>query len=146
MGAGADARITAFFDNATNSVSYLVADTAAKAAVVLDPVLDFDAGASKIDTHSADAILATAVRDGLTIHWVLETHPHADHLSAADHVRRRTGAKVGVGGGIREVQDRFVPLFGADDVKPGGADFDRLFDDGERIAVGGLEIEVMATR
>jgi glyoxylase-like metal-dependent hydrolase (beta-lactamase superfamily II) len=145
MGAGADARITAFFDKATNSVSYLVADAAAKAAVVVDPVLDFDAGASTIATHSADAILAAAERDGLTIHWVLETHPHADHLSAADHVRGRTGAKIGVGAGIREVQDRFAPLFGADDVKPGGADFDRLFDDGDRITVGGLEIEVMAT-
>ncbi|MEA3057375.1 MAG: hypothetical protein QOF34_190 [Sphingomonadales bacterium] len=145
MGAGADARITAFFDKATNSVSYLVADAAAKAAVVVDPVLDFDAGASTIATHSADRILAAAERDGLTVHWVLETHPHADHLSAADHVRGRTGAKIGVGAGIREVQDRFAPLFGADDVKPGGADFDRLFDDGDRIAVGNLAIEVMAT-
>jgi glyoxylase-like metal-dependent hydrolase (beta-lactamase superfamily II) len=145
MAAGAEARITAFFDPATNSVSYLVADTAAKAAVIVDPVLDFDAGASKVDCHSADAILAAAESDALTIHWVLETHPHADHLSAADHVRRRTDAKIGVGAGIREVQDRFAPLFGADDLKPGGADFDRLFDDGDRIAVGNLEIEVMAT-
>ncbi|MEP7130779.1 MAG: MBL fold metallo-hydrolase [Sphingomicrobium sp.] len=145
MGAGADARITAFFDSATNSVSYLVADIAARAAVIVDPVLDFDVGASTVGTHSADSILAAADRDQLTIHWVLETHPHADHLSAADHVRRRTGAKIGVGAGIRQVQDRFAPLFGADDVKPDGADFDRLFDDGDTLAVGTLEIEVMAT-
>jgi glyoxylase-like metal-dependent hydrolase (beta-lactamase superfamily II) len=145
MGAGAQARITAFFDAATNSVSYLVADMASKAAVIIDPVLDFDAGASTIATDSADSILAAAKRDDLSVQWVLETHPHADHLSAADHIRRRIGAKVGVGEGIRRVQNTFAPLFGADDVKPGGADFDRLFDDGDTLAVGGLAIEVMAT-
>ena len=145
MGAGADARITAFFDPATNSVSYLVAGPAGKAGVIVDPVLDFDPSASTVGTHSADSILAAAEREGLTIHWVLETHPHADHLSAADHVRRRTGAKIGVGAGIRQVQDTFAPLFGADDVKPGGADFDRLFNDGDVLAVDDLEIHVMAT-
>ena len=138
MGAGSAARIGAFFDPATNSVSYLT-------AAVIDPVLDFDAAASRVETHSADAILAAAADEGLTIAWVLETHPHADHLSAADHVRSRTGAKIGVGVGIREVQARFGPLFEADDLEPDGADFDRLFEDGETLAMGDLKIEVMAT-
>ena len=145
MGAGSAARISAFFDPATNSVSYLIADEASKTAAVIDPVLDFDAGASRVETHSADAVLAAAADEGLTIAWVLETHPHADHLSAADYVRTRTGAKVGVVAGIREVQARFGPVFEADDLESDGADFDRLFQDGETLAVGDLLIEVMAT-
>ncbi len=145
MGAGSAARISAFFDPATNSVSYLIADPATKAAAVIDPVLDFDAGASRVEKHSADAMLAAAAAEGLTIVWVLETHPHADHLSAADYVRTRTGAKVGVGAGIREVQARFGPVFEADDLKADAGDFDRLFEDGERLAIGDLKIEVMAT-
>src|SRR6266567_6054438 len=139
------ARISAFFDPATDSVSYLVSDPASHAAAVIDPVLDFDAGASRVDTHSADAMLAAAADAGLRIHWVLETHPHADHLSAADYIRRRTGAKVGVGAGIRDVQARFAPLFGADDLKPDSGDFDRLFEDGDMLEVGALRVEVMAT-
>jgi glyoxylase-like metal-dependent hydrolase (beta-lactamase superfamily II) len=145
MGAGSAARISGFFDRSTNSVSYLVADPASKAAVIVDPVLDFDAAACTVGTHSADAILAAAAGQGLTIGWVLETHPHADHLSAADHIRKRTGARVGVGAGIREVQRNFAALFAADDLKPEGGDFDRLFEDGEALAIGGLRIEVMAT-
>jgi glyoxylase-like metal-dependent hydrolase (beta-lactamase superfamily II) len=145
MGAGSAARISAFFDPATNSVSYLIADPATKAAAVIDPVLDFDAGASRVEKHSADAMLAAAAAEGLTIAWVLETHPHADHLSAADYVRTRTGAKVGMGAGIREVQARFGPVFEADDLKADAGDFDRLFEDGERLAIGDLKIEVMAT-
>src|SRR3954447_11388860 len=143
MGAGSAARISAFFDPATNSVSYLVANPASKAAVVIDPVLDFDAGASRVETHSADAILAAAAAEGVTLSWVLETHPHADHLSAADYIRTRTGAQVGVGTGIREVQARFGPMFDADEAD--GADFDRLFEDGETLTVGDLEVEVLAT-
>jgi glyoxylase-like metal-dependent hydrolase (beta-lactamase superfamily II) len=145
MRSGSAARISAFFDSATNSVSYLLGDPTAKTAAVIDPVLDFEPGASTIGTHSADAILNAAANEGLTIDWVLETHPHADHLSAADYVRRRAGAKVAVGAGIRQVQETFAPLFGADDLKPGGGDFDLLLEDGETIAVGDLEIEVMAT-
>jgi glyoxylase-like metal-dependent hydrolase (beta-lactamase superfamily II) len=145
MGAGSATKISGFFDPATNSVSYLIADPAGKTAVIVDPVLDFDAAACTIGTRSADAILAAAAGQGLAITWVLETHPHADHLSAADHIRRRTGAKIGVGAGIREVQRIFAPLFAADDVKPDGGDFDRLFQDGEAIGAGGLRIEVMAT-
>ena len=135
--------ITAFFDEATNSVSYLVADAATRVAAVIDPVLDFDAASGTIATRSADAILAAALDQGLTVAWVLETHAHADHLSAASLIRERTGAKVGIGAGIAEVQRTFAPMLGVDDLR--AEDFDRLFDDGDRVALGDLEIEVIAT-
>jgi glyoxylase-like metal-dependent hydrolase (beta-lactamase superfamily II) len=137
-------QITAFFDEATNSVSYLVADPASRLAAVIDPVLDFDCAGGIVSTRSADKILASAREQGLTVEWVLETHVHADHLSAAAHVRERTGAKVGIGAGVREVQRVFAPVFGADDV-PSSGDFDGLLDDGDTIALGELTVEVMAT-
>ena len=135
--------ITAFFDEATNSVSYLVADPASRAAAVIDPVLDFDPSSGTVSTRSADRILATAAEQGLDIAWVLETHVHADHLSAAAHIRERTGAKVGIGKGVGEVRAAFAPVFGADDLADG--DFDRLFDDGATVALGELTVGVIAT-
>jgi glyoxylase-like metal-dependent hydrolase (beta-lactamase superfamily II) len=141
MGPGPD--IAAFFDEATNSVSYLVSDPATRAAAVIDPVLDFDAGSGTIGTHSAERILSAAAEQGLRIEWVLETHVHADHLSAAAVIRERTGAKVGIGCGIHDVQAVFGPMLGARDL--GDGDFDRLLADGEKISLGELTIEVMAT-
>jgi glyoxylase-like metal-dependent hydrolase (beta-lactamase superfamily II) len=135
--------ITAFFDEATNSVSYLVADPATRAAAVIDPVLDFDAASGTIATHSVDKILGAAAAQGVTVHWVLETHAHADHLSAANLIRERTGARVAVGAGIGEVQRVFAPILGVDDLKRD--DFDRLLEDGDRLPLGKLEIEVIAT-
>jgi glyoxylase-like metal-dependent hydrolase (beta-lactamase superfamily II) len=137
--------IRAFFDEATNSVSYLVADPASKVAAVIDPVLDFDAASGRVATTGADEILAAAADQGLRIEWVLETHPHADHLSAAVRIKERTGARTAIGAGIREVQRRFAPLFDATDVRPDGGDFDRLLDDGETIQLGSFEIEVLST-
>ena len=117
MGASSPARISAFFDPATNSVSYLVADPASKAAAIIDPVLDFDPGASCVETHSADAILAAAAADGLTIAWVLETHPHADHLSAA-RLHPDPYGREGRRGRwhSRRFRARFGPMFDADDL------------------------------
>ena len=142
MGPGPD--IAAFFDEATNSVSYLVSDPATRAAAVIDPVLDFDAASGTIATRSADRILSAADEQGLRIEWVLETHVHADHLSAAALIRERTGAKVGIGRGIHEVRAVFGPMLGARDL--GDGDFDRLLADGETVAIGEVTIEVMATR
>ena len=136
--------IEAFFNEPTNTVSYLVADPASGAAAVVDPVLDYDAEDGTVDTASAEAILAKAAERGWTIGLVLETHAHADHLSAAPLFKTRTGAKIGIGEHIRDVQKVFRPMFGADDVKDGGGDFDLLFADGERVALGELVIEVMA--
>ena len=136
--------IHAFFNEPTNTVSYLIGDPASGAAAVVDPVLDYDAEDGTVDTASAEAILGRAETLGWTIGLVLETHAHADHLSAAPLFKTRTGAKIGIGTHIRDVQKVFRPMFGADDVKDAGGDFDLLFDDGERIALGKLTIEVMA--
>lgn len=139
------ARISAFFDEATNSVSYLVADPASKTAAVIDPVLDFDPASGRVSSGSADAILQAAKEGGLTIAWLLETHAHADHLSAANHIKSRTGARTAIGAGIREVQRVFAPLVEAEDVKPDGGDFDRLVEDGDVLELGESRIAVMAT-
>ncbi len=138
------AAIHAFFNEPTNTVSYLVGDPDSGAAAVIDPVLDYDAEDGTVDTASAEAILSKAEELGWRIALVLETHAHADHLSAAPLFKARTGATIGIGTRIRDVQKIFRPMFGAEDVKDGGGDFDHLFADGERIALGGLTIEVMA--
>lgn len=137
--------IKAFFHEPTNTVSYLVADPVANEAAVIDPVLDFDAASGEVDTRSADAILAAAAADGRRITIVLETHAHADHLSAAPYIKAKTGALVGIGEHIRDVQTIFRPIFSADDLKTDGSDFDRLFRDGETFNIGGLEVEVLHT-
>lgn len=135
--------IEAFFDEATFTVTYLVSDPSTRRAAIVDPVLDYDHRAGKIATGSADAVLARASAQGLTIDWVLETHAHADHLTAARHIRERTGAKVAIGEHIAEVQKIFGKVFNATDVSGTGREFDRLLTDGERLKLGGLEIEVI---
>jgi glyoxylase-like metal-dependent hydrolase (beta-lactamase superfamily II) len=137
--------IRAFFDEPTNTVSYLVSDPATRRGAVIDPVLDFEQRSGKVSTKGAEAILAAATAAGIAIDWVLETHAHADHLTAAPHIRARTGAKVGIGEHIRDVQGIFAPVFNAKDVSGDGAEFDRLFADGERFRIGGLEVEVIHT-
>lgn len=137
--------VQAFFDEATNTVSYLVSDPAAGVAAIIDPVLDYDAAAARTSTASADAMLAAAAEQGLRVTWVLETHAHADHLSAAHYIREKTGAPIGIGGRITEVQKVFGQLFDAADVTDDGAVFDHLFADSERFAIGGLEAEVIHT-
>jgi glyoxylase-like metal-dependent hydrolase (beta-lactamase superfamily II) len=135
--------ISAYFDEPTNTVSYLVHDPASKHAAVIDPVLDYDHRTGKASTRSSDAILDAARAQGLTIDWVLETHAHADHLSGAPYVKLKTGAKVGIGEHIRQVQKIFRPVFNATDLKGDGSEFDHLFKDGERFAIGALEAEVL---
>ena len=135
--------ITAFFDEATNSVSYLVVDSASGSAAIIDALLDFDLASGEVSTESADRLLKAA--SGLRIEWILETHAHADHLSAAHYLRSKTGAKVAVGSGIRDVQNVFGAMLGANDIKPDGGDFDRLLEDGDVLPLGSLSIEVLAT-
>jgi len=137
--------IKAFFDEPTNTVSYLVWDAATKQAAVIDPVLDFDHKSGEANVKAADAILAEAARLGVTIGRVLETHVHADHLSAAPYVKTKTGAPVCIGEHIRDVQQIFRPVFNAPDVSGDGSEFDHLFRDGERFSIGGIEAEVMYT-
>jgi glyoxylase-like metal-dependent hydrolase (beta-lactamase superfamily II) len=135
--------IRAFFDEPTNTVSYLVWDPATRDGAVIDPVLDWDNRSGTAETAFADRLLAAAAEAGVTIRWVLETHAHADHLTAAPYIKARTGAPIGIGEHIKDVQRIFRPVFDARDLKPEGGDFDHLFKDGERFPLGGLEVEVM---
>lgn len=137
--------VQAFFDPATNTVSYIVHDPATKKAAIIDPVLDFTPRNGRIATTSADALLATAKAQGLEIVYLLETHAHADHLSAAHHLRQATGAPVVIGSHITQVQTIFGQLFEADDVTADGSDFDRLVADGDSMPLGDLQIEIMHT-
>ena len=139
------AQIRAFFDEPTFTVTYLVSDPETRTAAIIDPVLDYDHKSGRTATRSADAILSAAKAADLTIEWILETHAHADHLSAGAYLRERTGAKIAIGDQITTVQDTFGSVFNLTDVKPKGADFDRLVGDGERLKLGGLEIEVLFT-
>jgi len=135
--------IDAFFDEATFTVTYLVSDPAARRATIIDPVRDYDHRSGKLSAVSADRVLAKAAERGVTVDWILETHAHADHLTAAPHLKAKTGAKVVIGEHIREVQKIFKKVFNAPDVSEDGREFDRLVGDGERLALGTLQIEVM---
>jgi len=139
------ADIEAFFDDATNTVSYLVTDPVTRRAAVIDPVLDYDHRSGKASVRSADAILEAARQRGLYIEWILETHAHADHLSAAPYLRGKTGARVGIGERIRDVQAIFRPVFNLSDVSGDGSEFDHLFRDGETFHVGELAVRVLHT-
>ena len=109
-------QIQAFFDPQTATVSYLVSDPASARAVIIDPVLDFDPKAARTSTGSADALLAAVQAGKLTVDWILETHAHADHLSAAPYIKAATGAKIAIGENIRAVQKVFAPIFDAGSV------------------------------
>jgi glyoxylase-like metal-dependent hydrolase (beta-lactamase superfamily II) len=136
--------IRAFFDEPTHTVSYLVWDHRGGRGAIIDPVLDFIPASGEVHSESADRILAAAAEEEVTVDWVLETHVHADHLSAAAVIRDSTGARVAIGERITEVQRVFAPLLGADDVPGDGREFDRLLADGDRIRIGSLEAEVIA--
>lgn len=141
----AKVEITSFFDDETHTVSHLVADPRTRIAAVIDPVLAFDPVSGKAATRAAAAILARAEARGWTIVWCLETHVHADHLSASGFFKRKTGARIGIGARIGEVQQIFRPIFNATDLSGSGAEFDHLFEDGEIFRIGALEVRVMAT-
>ena len=145
MSATAKLEIRAFFDEPTNTVSYLVWDAATMHGAVIDPVLDFDHRSGKATVKSADAILAAAEKLGIKIGQVLETHAHADHLSGAPYIKLKTGAKVCIGEHIRDVQRIFRPVFNATDVSGDGSEFDHLFKDGEHFKIGNLDGEVIYT-
>lgn len=137
--------IHSFFDEPTNTVSYLVADPITKQAVVIDPVLSYDHKSGEASVASADAILLKAEEEKFTIAMVLETHVHADHLSGAPYIKLKTGAKVAIGEHIKDVQQIFRPIFNAMDVSGEGSEFDVLFKDGDHFKIGNLDVEVIAT-
>lgn len=135
--------IFSFFDEATFTVTHLVADPATKQAVVIDPVLDYDPQSGEVDTKSVEKVLAKGKQMGLSIIWSLETHAHADHLSGSPLIKARTGARIGIGEHIRDVQKIFRPVFNATDLKTDGSDFDHLFCDGETFELGSLKVSVL---
>ena len=138
-------QIRAFFDEPTNTISYLVWDAGTGRGAVIDPVLDYDPAAGEVDVRSVETILSAAAESGIVLDWVLETHAHADHLSGAPYIKAKTGAKIGIGEHIKDVQRLFRPVFNAADLHTDGRDFDKLFADGERFAIGDLEVEVLYT-
>jgi len=137
--------VKGFFDPATHTVTYLVSDPATGMAAIIDPVLDYDAASARTSTRSIDTVLAALHEAGLTLALILETHAHADHLTAADHLREAQGVSIGIGAHITEVQSAFAPLFGATDVKTDGAAFDHLYADGDTFALGDMTVEVIHT-
>lgn len=137
--------IHSFFDEATFTVSHLVADPVTRDAAVIDPVLDYDPNAGEVDTRSVEAILAKTAAEGYRIVWTLETHAHADHLSGSPLIKAKTGAKIGIGEHIKDVQRIFRPVFNATDLKTDGSDFDHLFKDGETFAIGELQGSILHT-
>jgi glyoxylase-like metal-dependent hydrolase (beta-lactamase superfamily II) len=139
------ASIQPFFDQATNTVSYLVFDPATRQGAVIDPVLDWDHRSGEADTRSVDRLIEAARQGGIAIALILETHAHADHLTAAPYIKQRCGGQIAIGEHIKDVQRIFRPVFAADDVKPEGGDFDLLLRDGEHLKLGTLDIEVIHT-
>jgi len=135
----------AWFDEATHTITYVVWDPATRHAAIIDPVLDYDHRSGRASHRAADTVLGFIADHDLTVHWILETHAHADHLSAAPYLKEKTGAPVGIGEHITEVQRTFAPVFGLDDVSGDGREFDRLFRDGETFPLGALQVEVIHT-
>lgn len=138
--------VESFYDKATFTFTHVVYDHDGGSAAIIDPVLDYDAAAARSWTASADQLLGFVREHDLRVEWTLETHAHADHLTAAAYLRQRTGAKIAIGAGIGQVQARFKTLFGLEpEFAIDGRQFDHLFIDGDRFEIGELQARVIAT-
>lgn len=138
--------VVAFFDPATNTISYIVRDPGSNACAVIDPVMDFDYASGHISFEHADAIIAHIRAQGWQLEWLIETHAHADHLSAAPYIQRQLGGRLGIGENIKLVQETFGKVFNeGTEFQRDGSQFDRLFVDGDSYAIGRLTAHVMAT-
>ncbi len=132
--------IAGFFDEATNTISYVVHDPATNEAAIIDSVLDYDAAAGRTSNGSADLIIEYVTKNDLTVTWLIETHAHADHISAAPYLQGKLGGRLAIGREIIRVQEVFGKLFNAGtDFQRDGSQFDHLFDDGETFKLGTLE-------
>ncbi|QDI76092.1 MULTISPECIES: MBL fold metallo-hydrolase [Leisingera] len=138
--------VKAFFDEATNTVSYVVREPEGTACAIIDSVLDFDHAAGRTSTASADAIIAWVKAEGLRVEWILESHVHADHLSAAPYLQEQLGGKIGIGDRITVVQDTFGKIFNeGTEFQRDGSQFDQLFREGDSFMIGQLRGEVLHT-
>ena len=138
--------VEAFFDEATFTVSYVVADPASGRAAIIDSVLDYDPKSGRSSTGSADRVIAFIEKNGLGVDWILETHVHADHLSAAPYLKKHLGGRIGIGAQVCRVQEAFKAVYNLKaDFAADGSQFDHLFRDDETFAIGGLQAQVMAT-
>ncbi|MGX0878341.1 glyoxylase-like metal-dependent hydrolase (beta-lactamase superfamily II) [Roseovarius sp. MBR-154] len=139
-------QVEAFFDDGTNTISYVVKDPGSDACAVVDSVMDIDMAAGRITYDHADAMISYIEREGLSLEWIIETHVHADHLSAAPYIQERLGGKVGIGERIMVVQDVFGKIFNeGTEFQRDGSQFDRLFTEGDTYTVGGMTCFAMHT-
>lgn len=138
--------VTAFFDDATNTISYVVRDPADRACAIIDSVLDFDYSSGRTDTKSADSIIKYVQDNNLNVEWLLESHVHADHLSAAPYIQEAVGGKIGIGDRIKIVQDTFGKVFNeGTEFQRDGSQFDQLFQEGDSLHIGQLRADVLHT-
>jgi glyoxylase-like metal-dependent hydrolase (beta-lactamase superfamily II) len=138
--------IKGFFDPATNTISYVVKDPSSQSCAIVDSVMDIDYAAGRITYDHADEIIAHVRDKGLTVEWLIETHVHADHLSAAPYIQRQLGGKIGIGRNITVVQDTFGKVFNeGTEFQRDGSQFDRLFDDGDTYTVGQMTCTALHT-
>ncbi|TPW30379.1 MBL fold metallo-hydrolase [Pararhizobium mangrovi] len=135
--------VTAFHDPDTFSNQYVIACPATKRCAIIDPVLDFDAKAGATATTQADSLLAHVEKEGLTIEWILDTHPHADHISAAAYLKERTGAPMAIGEKVVEVQELWKAIYNRPDFPADGSQWDRLFAEGDTFTIGDLDAKVL---
>ena len=138
--------VHAFFDEATNTLTYVVREPEGKACAIIDSVLDFDYASGRTDTRSADAVIDFLRKEVLDLRWILETHVHADHLSAAPYIQERLGGKIGIGQRITVVQDTFGKVFNEGTrFQRDGSQFDRLFEEGDSFKIGQMRCDVLHT-
>jgi glyoxylase-like metal-dependent hydrolase (beta-lactamase superfamily II) len=138
--------VEAFFDAATNTISYIVKDPASIACAIIDSVMDIDYAAGRITHAHADALIGSIEARGLSLEWIIESHVHADHLSAAPYIQERLGGKIGIGANIKVVQDTFGKIFNeGTEFQRDGSQFDRLFQDGDTYRIGSMEAFTLHT-
>jgi glyoxylase-like metal-dependent hydrolase (beta-lactamase superfamily II) len=143
MSAPAQPDVAAYYDEPTGTVTYLVVDPTSNHAAIVDPVLDYDEKAGRVSMQSADALLADIRKRGLTVDWILDTHPHADHLTALAYLKDKLGAPTAIGEKVVEVQKLWRDIYNDPGFPADGKQWDRLFADGDTFTIGGMVVRVM---